>query len=387
MKGGEKTGLLCAGNAMVDVFASLDGEEAGRLGIHEPVQHPDYERIAKILPALPGPLFSAGGGAATVARIAALLGTPSRFIGAIGVSETGTPDAFGRLFEEGLSRAGVLPCLFPVKLPTGICIILRLPGGETRIAASPSAALHLSASAIPEEAMEEAAVLVLEGFMLDREDPARRILEGARRYGSAAALDIGSAAIATAWAGKIVRYCRDYPLVLFMNEDEATAFCRALTGKDAPAGKKPGRTNSPEAAPAGKRPGRTNSPEAAPVRGPLSGEIQDVLKSLSAEGGPTGNRGAHSRGEPFPVIVVKRGPLGAVVFAGGRACPVETTALAPVDSTGAGDAFAAAFLAAFIRHKPLAECADLGNRTAREVLDLPGSEIPREKLRHIAEML
>jgi sugar/nucleoside kinase (ribokinase family) len=66
---------------------------------------------------------------------------------------------------------------------------------------------------------------------------------------------------------------------------------------------------------------------------------------------------------------------------------VETTALNPLYSTGAGDAFAAAFLAAFIRHKPLAECADLGNRTAREALDLPGAGIPREKLGGVAKSL
>jgi sugar/nucleoside kinase (ribokinase family) len=359
VKGREKTGLLCIGNAMVDVFASLDEEEARRLGLREPVQHPDYEETRKIFEALPGPVLSAGGGAATVAKIAALLGVPSRFIGAIGTSGTGEPDTLGRLFEEGLSQAGVLTCLSPVNLPTGMCIILTLPGGETRIAASPSAALRLTESDIPETAIQEAAVLVPDGFMLDREHLVRHLLNSARRYGTVAALDLGSPAIAAEQAGKIARYCRDYPLILFMNEDEAEAFCRSLEGE---------------------RTARHTAPEEDRKNGLLYGRIQAFLKTLSSNR-PTGE---YRRGEPFPLMVVKRGPRGAVVFAGDRVYPAETTALIPAESTGAGDAFAAAFLAAFIRHKPLAECADLGNRTAREVLDVPGSGISREKLRHIA---
>ncbi|MDR2029370.1 MAG: PfkB family carbohydrate kinase [Treponema sp.] len=360
--GREKRGLLCVGNAMVDVFASLDEGEARRLGLTEPVQHPDYETTSAILRALPEPLITAGGGAATVAKIAALLGVPARFIGAVGASAGGEPDAFGRLFEKGLTQAGVRACLSPVNLPTGLCLIITLPGGETRIAASPSAALRLAEAAIPRAAMQEAAVLVLDGFMLGREGLVRHLLRGARRCGTVAALDLGSPAIAAAWAGKIARYCRDYPLILFMNEDEAEAFCRALEGK---------------------RPAPNPSPGEDHKNGLLSGRMQGVLSALKG----SRTTGEYRPGEPFPLVVVKRGPRGAVVFTGDRVYPAGTTALIPGESTGAGDAFAAAFLAALIRRRPLAECADLGNRTAREVLDAPGSGISREKLEPIAKTL
>jgi sugar/nucleoside kinase (ribokinase family) len=344
---------------MVDVFASLDEEEARRLGVTEPVQHLDYEKIRGIFRAIPRPVFSAGGGAANVARIAALLGVPSQFIGAIGLSGPGKPDAFGRFFTKSLVKAGVLPSLAGVRVPTGICLILALPGGKTRIAASPSAALGLDEPDIPESAIREAAVLSLDGFLLGREALVRHILEGVCRYGTTLALDTGSAAIAADRAGEIVRYCRDYPLILFMNEAEAEAFCQALTGKGTV---------------------RHSSPEADGDS--LSGAVQALLQNLSAGGrGPAGDRG------PFPLIVVKRGPRGAVIFAQGQAYPAAAEARKPRDSTGAGDAFAAAFLAAFIRCKSLAECADLGNRTARESLDVPGAAIPRKKLREIVKRL
>jgi sugar/nucleoside kinase (ribokinase family) len=68
------------------------------------------------------------------------------------------------------------------------------------------------------------------------------------------------------------------------------------------------------------------------------------------------------------VIVIKRGKDGAAVFTEGRRFIAETEKLLPLDSTGAGDAFAGAFLAARIRGSPPAECAALGNKAARELL-------------------
>jgi fructokinase len=52
----------------------------------------------------------------------------------------------------------------------------------------------------------------------------------------------------------------------------------------------------------------------------------------------------------------------------------------PYDITGAGDAFAAGFLAAWIRGHPLRACAELGNRIAREALAVPGTRLDSRRL-------
>jgi sugar/nucleoside kinase (ribokinase family) len=91
--------------------------------------------------------------------------------------------------------------------------------------------------------------------------------------------------------------------------------------------------------------------------------------------------------ELFPIVVVKRGKWGAMVFAGGSLLKSRTFAVSPRDSTGAGDAFCAAFISAWIRNMPLSKCADLGNRTARLVLETPGARIERKKLKGLRKIL
>jgi sugar/nucleoside kinase (ribokinase family) len=100
----------------------------------------------------------------------------------------------------------------------------------------------------------------------------------------------------------------------------------------------------------------------------------DLLKKLTAK-------------DIFPVIAVKRGKRGAVVFAGGHIYSAPVVAVNPVETTGAGDAFCAGFMAGWVRDKPLAECAVLGNKTAREVLDSPGARVDPKKLAHLARSL
>ena len=92
-------------------------------------------------------------------------------------------------------------------------------------------------------------------------------------------------------------------------------------------------------------------------------------------------------GEIFPIIVVKLGGRGAVVIAGGNVYREETFAIVPRNTVGAGDAFCAAFIAAWIRGRSLSECAALGNKVAREILEVPGTHIKSGKLKSFAKIL
>jgi sugar/nucleoside kinase (ribokinase family) len=83
------------------------------------------------------------------------------------------------------------------------------------------------------------------------------------------------------------------------------------------------------------------------------------------------------------VLVVTRGPNGAVAVAGETraevaAEPVERV----VDTTGAGDLFAAGFLFGHVRGRPLADCLKLGAICAAEVISHYGAR-PEADLREL----
>ncbi|MDR2482325.1 MAG: PfkB family carbohydrate kinase [Treponema sp.] len=351
--------LLCVGNAIVDVFANAPPGFLEHWGLSPGARHLDHARLNAMLEALgmagsalwsgadgKGAVVSGGGGA-NVAKIAALLGISSLFAGAVG------RDAAGQFFEQELREAGAGALLVQGKAPTGLCLILQRPGAGPCIAASTGAALEFDEAAIPEDRIQEARVLLIDGYMLDREALTRRIMEMAVQHGTVIALDVGSAAMAAARAAEIRRFCDDYPLILFMNEAEAEAFYEAQGAA-----------------------AMDEEPE-TPVWGGWThtARFQTFYQKFTGK-------------DIYPIIAVKQGHRGATVFAGGTMYRAGTLALyAGAESTGAGDAFCAAFLAAWIRGTSLADCAALGNRAAREILNVPGTMIGRKKLAPIAKIL
>jgi sugar/nucleoside kinase (ribokinase family) len=335
--------LLCIGNAIVDFFAPADKDFARRYGIDEPVQHIEHGRLMAAIGELPEKVSCSGGGAANVAKIAALLGTPARFMGTVGDDEA------GRFFERELREAGVEPALRSRGGATGCCLVLRLPGDLVRAAAAPAAALELYKEDLGEEDIRRSGVVVIDGFLMDRQDLVRHILDTANRSGTTVALDLGSTPIARERAHEILTYSRVYPLILFMNEGEAGAFFRAINSREAFDGDEGGGEE-------------------------LDEEMTDFFRGLTAN-------------ELFPIVVIKRGKRGALVFAGGTVHRESTFAVMPRDSTGAGDAFCAAFLSAWVRNRPLGECAVVGNKVAREVLAAPGTGVNRKKIAALGRLL
>jgi sugar/nucleoside kinase (ribokinase family) len=353
--------LLCIGNALVDIFMQGNEDTACRYGITGPVQHVEIEKLQEIISGVHGYTAVSGGGAANVAKIAALLGLRAGFIGALGKdAKAAEPDRFGRLFRESLSTAGVELTLPLKAAPTGICLLLGI-GNETRIAASPSAALGLSEDDIRGEdiEIERTKIVVIDGFILGRQGLVRHILRLTEQYGKTAAIDLGSPSIAGEHAAEIVDYARQYSLVLFMNEEEARAFYEGC--------------GSP---PVG---------EGSPFRR-LCLFFRAFSRGNLAEGNlvkPFLNGWKHGP----PVIVVKLGKRGAIAFAGGGEFRAKTQPMVPHETTGAGDTFCAAFLSAWVRDKMLSECVAMGNKAARVILGVAGTGADRESFKELAGSL
>jgi sugar/nucleoside kinase (ribokinase family) len=353
--------LFCAGNALVDIFFQTEKPLGDILGPGEPVRHVSSEEAEQILRELGwqtdagggldpggGPDFTlcSGGGAANAAKIAALLGIRTGFTGAAG------NDFFGGVFRREIADSGAVPLLVPAEGQTGLCIILSGAGGETRIFTAPGASGELGPEHISEEAIQNAGVVVLDGYLLDRQPLTRRILSLADHFGVPVALDAASVFRVKEKAEEILQYSRNYPLILFMNADEAIAFYRTL------------RKDTEDYGLRGER-------EKADW---IIREVCPVFRLMTGA-------------ELFPVIAIKLGSRGAVIVAGGAVYRAEAFPVVPRNSIGAGDAFCAAFLSGWLRGKSIAESAALGNRVAREILEVPGTRIDRRKLLPVRKTL
>ncbi|HTY49622.1 MAG TPA: sugar kinase [Steroidobacteraceae bacterium] len=79
-----------------------------------------------------------------------------------------------------------------------------------------------------------------------------------------------------------------------------------------------------------------------------------------------------------PEVVVKLGAAGCLVAAGGEHTSLPQQAVAAVDTTGAGDAFNAAYVAARAAGCTAQHSAQVANRLAALVVQHPGAIVPRE---------
>jgi sugar/nucleoside kinase (ribokinase family) len=319
--------LFCVGNALVDIFADVPPDFCKRFGLTETVQHISAENAAAIFSALPSDIaISSGGNAANTAKIAAArLGVKAAFAGAVG-GANGTDcvngvDRFGALFEEELTRSGVSLYLSRKNSQTGLFFCLRenTDGKDLRhvIAASPSAALELDKNDIDESLFAQTKILYIESFLLERKDLVSHFLNMAEKYRLTLAMDAGTPGKAAEHAKLICSWFSSYPFVFFMNEKEAESFADALNSGSG---------------------------------------WEKLFMSMS---------GDHSNNT---LLVVKLAERGAAVFHGGAVYHAKTEPVVATETTGAGDAFAAGFLAALLRGEAHPQCAHAGNVAASGAL-------------------
>lgn len=270
--------------------------------------------------------FRQGGSAATTARWLARLGVATRLITSVG------RDPAGRALVAALVADDVsVHAAHPVRVRTGRIGVIVEPGGERTFVADRSAADQLEASYLRPGWFGRADALHLPIYsLLPRPlgDAARRGLELAHEAGAIVALDLAS-------IGPLLERGRPAARTLVTGVAPDLLFATA-----------------------------------AEVDALLDGAPLDDLLQLA------------------PVVVVKRGAEGATVLARDSGdhlrFEVATERLTVVDTTGAGDAFDAGFLAAWLsaraagrpRTAALQRAATAGHRAARAHLTGPRPDLP-----------
>ncbi len=303
------------GNAIVDVLCQIDDAFLARFELAKGSMTLIDAGEATRLYAAMGPCVEVSGGSAanTMAGIAAL-GGRGAFIGKV------RDDQLGEVFAHDIRSIGVSFMTPPALegLPTGRCLILVTPDAQRTMNTFLGAANDLRAADVNPDVIKAAKVTYLEGYLWDPEEAKaafRKAVEVAHAAGRKVALTL-SDSFCVARHRDEFRALVDQVDIVFANEAEITSLYQ------------------------------TDSFDAA-------------LQAVRA----AGTLAALTRSEQGSVIVD-----GADVHVIGAERGVT-----PVDSTGAGDLYAAGFLTGYTSGRSLADCGRMGSIAAAEVIGHMGA--------------
>jgi len=318
--------IVAIGDAIVDVIATCDDaflrEHRLPKGSMQLLSAPEADALYAAM----GPAREiSGGSAANSMAGAAALGLRAAFVGQV------ADDQLGAIFAHDMQSLGVRFATSPLTEgpPTGRCLILVTPDAQRTMSTCPGASHELTIDALDPELIRSAAVTFLEGYLWGPDRPRAAMLEAARiahSAGRTVAFTLSeSLCIGKRREGVLGMIEEGLVDVLFGNEHEV----RHLTG---------------------------------------CGDLADCLEGLAPKVG---------------TLVVTRGSEGAVAVQSGERVEVQA---APVDritdTTGAGDLFAAGFLAARCRGREMKGCLETGARAAAEVISHFGAR-PEADLREL----
>ena len=317
--------LYAIGNALVDTEYEVSDAELQAMGVDKGhMTLIDAPRRAELLHHTQGrPARRTGGGSAgnTVVALAQLGGHAF-------YSCRVADDELGAFYATDLEHNRVASNLSHTRAPhgqTGSCLVLVTPDAERSMCTFLGATAELEASALHPKDIARSRVYYMEGYLAASPTGLQAALEGkrlAREAGVALALTLSDVSM--------IRFCRagldamaegglDY---LFCNEEEAQVW----TGLQ---------------------------------------EMPDVAAALASLA---------------RVVCITRGSRGSLVLDGGAITAVPAPAIRAVDSNGAGDMFAGAFLFAASHGYPHDQAALLANRCAAAVVSQHGNRLKPEQL-------
>ncbi|HMD45933.1 MAG TPA: adenosine kinase [Acidimicrobiales bacterium] len=329
----EPLDVIGVGSPLVDILAPTTDDVLERVGLEKgSMELVDLARAEHIYAAM-GPTTEMSGGSAanTVVGVAAL-GGRAGFVGKVG------DDTLGRVFSHDIAAAGVV--FGPVAdragstadaeaTGTGRCLVLVTGEGERTMATHLGVATTITPEGLPLDLVVQGRLLYLEGYLWDL-PPAK---EAMRRALDAVHDHDGSVALTLSDSFCVERHRRDFldlvnggVDVLFANEEEIISL--------------------------------------------FSTGSFDAAVSAVEE---TGLLAALTRGAKGSVVVTPNGPVSV------PAAPVDRV----VDTTGAGDLFAAGFLFGLTRGAGPEESARLGGLCAAEIISHLGAR-PQADLRALA---
>ncbi|MFH2203138.1 MAG: adenosine kinase [Elusimicrobiota bacterium] len=320
------------GNALVDVQAGVEDAVLDKIIALKTPGAP--ERIAKgnmhlvdaaaqqaVLGQLAGhDLATVSGGSACNTMIGlAQLGGRAAYCGKV------AGDQYGSFFAEDLRAAGVDYNVPFGEQGTGTCAVLVTPDAQRTMFTNLGISIELKPEDLDFDAIAAAKWVYIEGYLWDAAGPKAasvKAMEYAKNNGIKVAYSYSDSFCVQRALEDFRRFTKDYVDLVFCNDDEACAFA----GRD---------------------------------------DIEAALKEIEKYG--TG-------------IAATRGKQGSILVLDGARHDIAPVSCVPVDTTGAGDLYAAGVLAGLCRGLPPAEAGALGSKMAAHAISVRGARIPASAL-------
>jgi sugar/nucleoside kinase (ribokinase family) len=315
------------GNAIVDIIGRCDdaflakhGAPKGRMRLV------DETTVGRLYEAMgPGVEMSGGSVANTMVGIASL-GGRSAFIGKV------AQDEFGRIFAHDIRAAGVTFATPPANsgIPTARSLILVTPDGERTMSTFLGVSPHLDHGEVDPEIICSAGIVYLEGYLFDRQEAKaafRQAADIAARAGRKVALSLSDAFCVDRHRTEFLDLIKSHIDILIANESEITSLYQVDS-------------------------------------------FEEAASLAQADA---------------PLAALTRSARGSTIFARGRApLTIAAERIGPVvDTTGAGDLYAAGFLFGLASGQSLETAGRLGSLAAAEVITHLGAR-PQQALSAIA---
>ena len=222
--------VVGVGNALMDFLSHVSEETFLELGIGKGDMHlVELDHARKILQQIGstnGTRTIPGGSAANTVRAVSHLGGATILYGAVG------DDLHGANYATEMVARRVMPRLSTHSQITGHCVTAITPDQERSFAVHLGAALKLRKDDIQEDDIAQSNILHLEGYILEGDtlETVQRALDLAKKHNTYVSVDLGAPGVITRNKDIISTMIREYVNILFVNEEEA----QALTGHDNP---------------------------------------------------------------------------------------------------------------------------------------------------------
>ena len=225
-------------------------------------------------------------------------------------------DEVGQFFEKQMTDTHVKPLMLKSDTPSGRVMAFVTPDGERTFATCLGAAAEMRADDIRPELFDGWDLFYVEGYLVANPSMLRKAIETAKAKGLKIAIDLASYNVVEESRDFLMELVENHVDIVFANEQESFA----LTGLE---------------------------PEAA----------------------------LHFLAERCDIAVVKVGAKGAFIQRGEETVTVPPMAAEVVDTTGAGDMWAAGFLAGLVKGKDLKTCGMMGATVAKNIIEVVGAKM------------